>query len=1113
MLDSRSVRTYLETGDFAGLFCQMLNWNACGSLSVEAHVDEHVYHVQSIAEQGATVFLCRLGAGQVMPDHRARAAIETQVTRQARENLIVFVDSTGDQQIWCRVKRTIGKADRRREHTWFRRQSATGLAARLSGIAFALSELDDDGRALVNETERRLDESFLPERITKRFYADFDRAKVEFTGHINGMGDLRDRNEYAEVVMNRLMFLYFVQTKGFLAQDTHYLNHLLDRSSITRLDGFYANALCPLFFDALAVPKESRLEPAKTQFSNIPYLNGGLFRRHRLERDNPHITIDDGAFEGVFGFLNAWDWVLDTRPRRSAREIDPAILGYIFERYINRQGGQRDKGAYYTREDITGYITENTILPSVFARVAAMYPDVLRAEGPVWSMLKSSPEQYIYPAVSKGMELALPEGIAAGIDDVGARGNWNDRAVEAYALPTETWREVVARRQRYAALRQDVAAGRVCTAEDMVARNMNLMQLVLDAIEATDDAGVVRAFYMAVAGAPARRSSDLPISSLTVLDPTCGSGAFLLSAVEVLEPIYEVCLRRMRDMTENLHRAPAGRGPKPLADFDATLADIDRHPNEAYFIVKKIIVGNLYGVDIMPEAVDICKLRLFLKLVAQLQQGDQVEPLPDIDFNIRSGNTLVGTVSKEDIALVTDGHLDVDHTWDELEGAMSDTDHAWVDFQRCQVELQSTPEDIAQARKLLEGRLVALRGRLDHSLAATQDIRPTDARALNDWQSRSQPFHWLAEFYGVLHREHGFHAIIGNPPYVEYNEDKLGYRLSGYDTQSCGNLYAYVMERCKKMLNPHGYCGMIVPLSGHSTERMSPLIESFYHKASFLCLTNYSGDANPSHLFEGVKFRLAIFIAGFGSGPHREYVGPYLRWYAEERHADERLLFQRLAPTPTPGELLCGSIPKYAGPMHIAVIKKTLTKRATLTQQPGKYVTYYHNAPVMWIRSHDFVPYFKHEAGGKKKSGHLKPLAFRTQDLALATTAILSSSLFYLWWITVSDCYDLVAGHIDMFPFDTSVRETVLELAKRARELEADLKANSRRRVYIYKNTGRLEYDEYYVKKSKAIIDCIDDALGSYYGFTSEELDFVKNYEIKYRLGAELSDDDGEDAS
>jgi len=1112
MLDSRSVRTYLETGDFAGLFCQMLNWNACGSLSVEAHVDEHVYHVQSIAEQGATVFLCRLGAGQAMPDHRARAAIETQVTRQARENLIVFVDSTGDQQIWCRVKRTIGKADRRREHTWFRRQSATGLAARLSGIAFALSELDDDGRALVSETERRLDESFLPERITKRFYADFDKAKVEFTGHINGMGDLKDRNEYAEVVMNRLMFLYFVQTKGFLAQDTHYLDHLLDRSSLTQLDGFYANALCPLFFDALAVPKESRLEPAKTQFSSIPYLNGGLFRPHRLERDNPHVRIDDDAFEGVFGFLNAWDWVLDTRPRRSAREIDPAILGYIFEKYINRQGGQKDKGAYYTREDITGYITESTILPSVFARVGAMYTDVLRADGQIWSLLRSSPEQYIYPAVSKGMELELPEGIDAGMDDVTARGNWNDRAVEPYALPTETWREVVARRQRYTTLREDIVAGRVCTAEDMVARNLNLMQLVLDAIETTDDASVVRAFYTAIAGAPERRSSDLPISSLTVLDPTCGSGAFLLSAVEVLEPIYEVCLRRMRDMTENLHRAPAGRGPKPLADFDATLADIDRHPNEAYFIVKKIIVGNLYGVDIMPEAVDICKLRLFLKLVAQLQQGDQVEPLPDIDFNIRSGNTLVGTVSKEDITS-TGGHLDVDNTWGQLESAMSETDDAWVDFQRCQVELQSTPEDIAQARKLLEGRLVALRGRLDRSLAATQDVRPTDARALRNWQSRSQPFHWLAEFYGVLHREHGFHAIIGNPPYVEYSEDKLGYRLSGYETEDCGNLYAYVMERCKEMLNPHGYCGMIVPLSGHSTERMSPLVEHFYHKASFLCLTNYSGDANPSHLFEGVKFRLAIFIAGFGSGPHREYVGPYLRWYAEERHADERLLFQRLALTPTSGELLCGSIPKYAGPMHIAVIKKILTKKATLTQQPGKYAMYYHNAPVMWIRSHDFVPYFKSERDGEAPSTQLKEMSFRTQEAARAATAVLASSLFYLWWITVSDCYHLINGPIEHFPFDQNDRSVVRALAAIEPGLMTDMRAKSVRRVYHYKTSGRVDYDEFYMKQSKGFIDRIDDALSSYYGFTPEEFDFVKNYEIKYRLGAELNDDEGEDAS
>ena len=74
-----------------------------------------------------------------------------------------------------------------------------------------------------------------------------------------------------------------------------------------------------------------------------------------------------------------------------------------------------------------------------------------------------------------------------------------------------------------------------------------------------------------------------------------------------------------------------------------------RHPNRRYFILKSIIINNLYGVDIMEEAVEICKLRLFLKLVAQVDDVDQLEPLPDIDFNIRPGNTLVGFATLDDV--------------------------------------------------------------------------------------------------------------------------------------------------------------------------------------------------------------------------------------------------------------------------------------------------------------------------------------------------------------------------------------------------------------------------------------------------------------------------------
>ena len=81
----------------------------------------------------------------------------------------------------------------------------------------------------------------------------------------------------------------------------------------------------------------------------------------------------------------------------------------------------------------------------------------------------------------------------------------------------------------------------------------------------------------------------------------------------------------------------------------AILEDSKQHPKQDYFILKSIIVNNLYGVDIMEEAVEICKLRLFLKLVAQVESQDRIEPLPDIDFNIRAGNTLVGYARDKDI--------------------------------------------------------------------------------------------------------------------------------------------------------------------------------------------------------------------------------------------------------------------------------------------------------------------------------------------------------------------------------------------------------------------------------------------------------------------------------
>ena len=70
-------------------------------------------------------------------------------------------------------------------------------------------------------------------------------------------------------------------------------------------------------------------------------------------------------------------------------------------------------------------------------------------------------------------------------------------------------------------------------------------------------------------------------------------------------------------------------------------------------------------------------------------------------------------------------------------------------------------------------------------------------------------------------------------------------------------------------------------------------------------------------------------------------------------------------------------------------------------------------------------------------------------------------------------------------------------------ELERDMNEKAKRRVYHYKTSGRVEYDEFYLKESKSIIDDIDRVLAQQYGFTDEELDFIINYDIKYRMGRE----------
>ena len=163
----------------------------------------------------------------------------------------------------------------------------------------------------------------------------------------------------------------------------------------------------------------------------------------------------------------------------------------------------------------------------------------------------------------------------------------------------------------------------------LIPYNLDIMQFAQDVIENSEGPELLRAFYHA-------------IEKVTVLDPTCGSGAFLFAALNTLEPFYEACLDRMEVFLDELTRSGAKHRPEKFSDFRKILERVASHPNRRYFVLNSIILNNLHGVDIMEEAVEICQLRLFLKLFAHVEEDEQIEPLPALVFTTRAGHPLLG---------------------------------------------------------------------------------------------------------------------------------------------------------------------------------------------------------------------------------------------------------------------------------------------------------------------------------------------------------------------------------------------------------------------------------------------------------------------------------------
>lgn len=1109
-LNRQAVRDCLRQCDyesFKDLFIDELGWDNVGRIEIPVGTAEQPYMARAVVEKkGVTVYHCQAQnpaeSGADIPDSGMRRKIDQKINSYTREHLIIYTDSAQQEQLWQWVRREKGKPLAPREYRYQVGQDGEGLIQRLERLAIGL---DDEEDLTTVDVKKRSKAAFDVDKVTKKFYERFQKEHKRFLDFVLGITEKFDREWYASVMLNRLMFVYFLQKKGFLNDETDYLQNRLKDCRQGHGDdefySFYRYFLLRLFHEGLGDSKRDNPE-LEQLIGKIPYLNGGLFDVHELEEQNPNIQIPDEAFEALFEFFDEYDWHLDDRPLRSGKEINPDVLGYIFEKYIN----QKQMGAYYTKEDITEYISKSTIVPFLFDAAKKKCAIAFEPDGPVWRLLKENPERYIYAAVKKGVikedsktgtveVVALPAEIEAGIEDVAQRGAWNRLADEVYALPTELWREHVARRLRCLEVREKLAQGEVHEINDLITYNLDIRQFAQDVIAQCEGPELLRAFYQA-------------ISQISVLDPTCGSGAFLFAALNILEPLYEACLQRMAGFVDDLDRSGKKARPEKFSNFRKVLEQVAKHPNREYFILKSIILENLYGVDIMEEAVEICKLRLFLKLVSQVHADPEkdnygLEPLPDIDFNIRAGNTLVGFATYDEVKKAVEGDgqqkLDLFINMPRIDENAEITDRAFQMFRAQQTERGMDAAKFKNAKIEVRRRLKELNSELNRYLCSEYGVDASKTRAFERWLESHQPFHWFVEFYRII-KDGGFDVIVGNPPYIEISKIRKLYSTESFSTNVCGNVYSLIIERSLSLQKRKGLLGMIVPMSLSCTARMFELRQILESVSRQSWISHFSGDANPSKLFEGVKFRLDVLLSTTSS-EHKAFSSNYTKWFAEEREFIFPLLTYSEIYQPL---RYLSLIPKLGSDMSRRIFEKILQKNTLIHHMgPNSQTIYVHRVLTMYVKCFDFIPYFWNEKDGEKKSDDYKPYKFKSEEYADTAISLINSSIFFFYFIVLGDCFHCGKEFVQKFPaglegVDPDTRRKLSNLGK---DLMIDMKDNAIRRVAQSKKTGRVEYDEFWPRHSKSIIDRIDHVLATHYELSDDEVDFIVNYDIKYRMG------------